>query len=310
MLVAAAAVAVAVLLAAGGAYLFARPEGEKAHNSAAPAGPAAFPADPLLVRIDTEPGWPRSCHGDIGTYKPGAAAPVTLVRGSQCDILPVRSPDGRRVAFTRTGPGSAAALVVNADGSGLTMVTDKLAGGRVTWSPDGTRLAYVGKQGDTPQLYAITLDDHKVTQLTTDGSAKDDPMWSSKGLVFWSRRDGAEQLYTLDPDRPSAPWTRLSRDGVRAVDPAWTRDGSMIAYTRGASTESEIWVMRADGSGAHRVTASSDHDMDPAWSKDGQWICYVRGAVGTPQIRAVRADGTGDRAVSPSGHVLGHPNWS
>ncbi|MGI5421616.1 protein kinase domain-containing protein [Actinomadura luteofluorescens] len=308
----AASTAAALLTAgivAGAVYLSGRESGG-ARNAAA--GSAAFPTAPMFVRIDTAPGWPTSCNADIGVYRPGDASAKTLVGGPSCDVLPERSPDGRRVAFTRMGDRSAEAWVANADGSGARKVTGIVRGTRVTWSPDGTRLAYVDERDGVRQIFAVAVAGGPATQLTTDDSLKDDPMWSSKGgLVFWSKRDSdVEQIYTMDADRPGGAWTRLSKDGVRAVDPEWSPDGSKVAYVRGPATGSDIWIMNADGSGAHALTSGAARDMDPAWSGDGRWLAYVRGTVTDPVIRAVRADGTGDRAVTPEGRVLGHPNWS
>ncbi|TDB84671.1 hypothetical protein E1266_36465, partial [Actinomadura sp. 7K534] len=303
-----AATLVGVLVAgavAGGLYYFTRPDGEPERQ----AGPAAFPSEPLLVRMDTRPGWPESCHADIGRYKPGEASATTLIGGGRCEMLPEPSPDGARIAFTRTGGGKSEAWVMNADGSGARKVTD-IAGGRVTWSPDGTRLAYMGRDGGTRQIFTVTLDGENATQLTDDDSAKDDPMWSStRRLVFWSKRDGTEQIYTLDPERPESEWTRLTEDDVRSVDPEWSPDGSKIAFTRGSPEHSSIWVMNADGSGARAVTTGGRDDMDPAWSADGNWICYARGSVAEPVLHAVRLDGTGDRVLTPEGRTFGHPSW-
>ncbi|MEV3926576.1 protein kinase domain-containing protein [Actinomadura coerulea] len=308
-----AASGAAVLLVAGvvaGAVYLAGRESDGARNAAARA--AAFPTAPMFVRIDTAPGWPTTCNADIGVYRPGEASPRTLVGGPSCDILPERSPDGRRVAFTRIDQRSGEAWVVNADGSGARKVTGIVRGTRVTWSPDGSRLAYVGEKDGVRQIFAMPVGGGRATQLTTDGSLKDDPMWSSTGkIVFWSKRDAdVEQIYTMDADRPGGAWTRLSRDGVRAVDPEWSPDGSKVAYVRGPATGSDIWIMNADGSGAHALTSGPARDMDPAWSGDGRWLAYVRGEVTDPVISAVRADGTGVRAVTPEGRVLGHPNWS
>ncbi|WP_242907022.1 protein kinase domain-containing protein [Actinomadura terrae] len=300
-------VAGVVVITAGAYLLLGGDEKEKPGSHASPAA-TGFPTGPMLVRIDTAPGWPKTCHADIGTYRAGDAAPKPLVRGSACDMLPVRSPDGRYIAFTQREGLRSSAWVMDADGGHQRKITD-IAGGRVTWSPDGTRLAYVG---DTRigQLLTITVSGRTITQLTSDASAKDDPMWSRTGrLVFWSKRDGVEQLYTLDPDHPANPWTRLTRDGVRSVDPAWSPDGSMIAYTRGASGETDIWVMKADGSGARPLARTDASEMDPGWSRDGHWICYVRGALEKPEVRAARADGTGDRSVTPAGSTFGHPSW-
>ncbi|MFC6882005.1 MULTISPECIES: protein kinase domain-containing protein [Actinomadura] len=314
LLVGAAALLVAAT--AGGVFLLAGSDGDKdksgsgAARQSQPRAPGAFPNEAMFVRIDTAPGWPKECHGDIGTYTPGAAAPTRLVTGPACDMLPERSPKGDRVAFTRRTGGTNEAWVMNANGTGARRVTDRLAGGRVTWSPDGTRLAGMVEEDGVRQIFVVSADGTGERQVTTDASDKDDPMWSSTGtMVFWSKRDGAEQIYTLDPERRGGPWKRLTDDGVRAVDPEWSPDGTKIAYTRGASPGGDIWVMNADGSGARPVTKGGGHDMDPSWSRDGAWICYVRGPVEAPVVRAVRADGTGDRKVTPSGHTIAHPNW-
>ncbi|CNE72780.1 Putative serine/threonine-protein kinase PknA [Mycobacterium tuberculosis] len=304
-----AASAAAAVLAAGAVagvlYYLGRPS-EKAGTTT-----GAFPSAAMVVRIDTAPGWPKQCHADLGLYTPGEPSAKTLVGGPQCDMLPERSPDGKRIAFTRQGAKTAAAWVVNADGGGARKVVDVQRGTRVSWSPDGARLAYMAGKDGVRQIFTTTLDGHSVTQLTTDDSFKDDPMWSSTGrLVFWSRRDGTEQIYTLDPARPGSAWTPVTTDGVRSVDPEWSPDGSKIAFTRGPDEHSTIWVVNADGSGLRAVTTGTDDDMDPAWSADGRWLCYVRGDLADPVIHAVRADGTGDRVLTPGGLVLGHPDWS
>ncbi|MDL4774396.1 protein kinase domain-containing protein [Actinomadura xylanilytica] len=303
------AVGAAVLLvgAVTGNYLLTRPD-DGSRMAAKTTG--GFPAEPLLVRIDTAPGWPKTCHGDIGTYAPGAAAPTTLVGGPTCDSLPQYSPDRKRVAFTRKNGDKTEAWVMNADGGGPRRVTDALAGGRVTWSEDGRRLAYMGERADVRQIYRTAIDGGAAQPLTTDPSDKDDPMCSPQGrLVFWSKRDGAEQLYSLDAERPAAPWTRITRDGVRAVDPAWSPDGSKIAYSRGAYPGGDIWIVNADGSAPHRVTRDPAHEMDPSWSRDGRWIAFTRGTWDRPVIHAIRADGTGERRITPPGRTLGHPGW-
>ncbi|MFI6516825.1 protein kinase [Spirillospora sp. NPDC050679] len=318
------AAAVLVAAAAAGTYLFVqanadgggKPEGGSGTSSAPAAAPPAGaadkpPAEPMLVRIDTEPGWPKECHGDIGVYTPGSPAPTTLVRGDTCDILPERSPDRSQIAFTRSLDGKSEAWVTDAEGSRPRRVTDRMAGGRVTWSPDGTLLAFMGRAGGVRQIFTVPADGKgSPRQLTTDGADKDDPMWSSTGrIAFWSKRDGVEQIYTLSPDSP-ADWTRVTKDGVRSVDPEWSPDGEQIAYTRGGSPGADIWLVGADGRGPHALVKRSGHDMDPAWSADGKWVCYAHGPTETPQLRAVRAaDGKGDTVLTPKGHTLGHPNW-
>ncbi|MFI0352752.1 protein kinase [Actinomadura sp. 9N407] len=284
-------------------------------DSGAQVKEAGPPTEAMLVRIDTKAGWPNECHGDIGTYTPGQDAPVTLVPGDTCDVLPERSPtDPSKVAFVRRKGNGAEAWTVGADGRDPRPVAGALmAGGRLTWSPDGRQLAFMGKEGGSAvaQIYALTIGEPEPRRLTQDASVKDDPMWSSRGeLVFWSRRDGVEQLYKLDPRNTGRPWTKLSTEPVRAVDPEWSPDGRQIAYSRGNNSAGNIWVMNADGSGNRKLTPGGDHEMDPAWSKDGTWLCYVRGLAAKPALRVIKADGTGDRAFGPKNGTIGHPTCS
>ncbi|MFI0372317.1 protein kinase [Actinomadura sp. 1N219] len=302
-----AALLVAAAVAAG-LYYLKRSDDKGTNGGRAPA--TAFPTGAMLVRMDTAPGWPRECHADLGLYKPGDPSATPLVTGPQCDMLPERSPDKTRIAFTRQHGGTTEAWVANADGSALRKVTAIAPGTRVTWSPNGARLAYMAEKAGVRQIFTITVEGRSPTQLTTDPSFKDDPMWSSTNqIVFWSRQTGDEQIYTLDPNRPGTPWTRVTKDGTRSVDPEWSPDGRKIAFTRGPDERSNIWVMNADGTDPHAVTTGTEDDMDPAWSRDGRWLCYVRGPVGNPVVHAVRANGSDDRVVTPANRALGHPYW-
>ncbi|WP_246199023.1 protein kinase domain-containing protein [Actinomadura syzygii] len=305
----AAGLLVAALVAAGVYYYLDHASEPQNRANTGGGAVAGFPAGSMLVRVDTASGWPKSCHADIGRYELADRKLTTLYRGQPCAILPEPSPDHRRIAFTRRlEDGRNEAWVMNADGTGARKVTD-IAGGRVAWSPNGTRLAYMGRKDGVRQIFTVTLDGSGVEQLTDDGSDKDDPMWApSKRIVFWSKRNGPEQIYSLDPGDPGT-WKRLTKDGVRSVDPEWSPGGRRVAYTRGGPDGSEIWTVDSDGGYAPvRVTSGGD-DMDPGWSADGRWICYVRGAVGSPVVRAVRADGTGDQVVTPTGSTFGHPSW-
>jgi serine/threonine protein kinase/Tol biopolymer transport system component len=316
------AAAVAAILAAGavtGGLILSSGSTPKTTTSAGPAAPAAsaapaaLPGDPLLVRVDRQPGWPQDCHGNIGLLTPKASvATVLLDAPGKCDILPQWSPDHQHIAFTRYTGNGAELRVMNANGSGDVLVTDQLAGkNRVAWSPKGDQIAGVGKQGSVNQIYVVTLGDPKSSkQLTTDGFQKDDPAWCGNRLAFWSDKGGTQQIYTIDAATAGGEWTQVTHENHSVNDPAWSPDCSKIAYTdQPNQTDRHIWVIGADGKGKTQLTPDSTRDMDPNWSKNGDWIAFVRGNTEHPRIWAIRADRKDEQAIAPAGKDIGHPDW-
>ncbi|MGI8331020.1 protein kinase domain-containing protein [Actinomadura scrupuli] len=311
------AAAVAAILAAGlvtgGLILTSGGTPTPKSSGQASAGPAALPADPLLVRVDTRPGWPKDCYGNIGLLKPMATTPTVLLDApGKCDILPQWSPDHQRIAFTRfTDPG-AELWVMNADASAPRMISDRLAGKtRVAWSKDGTRIAGMGKQGSVSQIFVFDLGaPGSPKQITTDGSNKDDPAWCGSKLAFWSDKGGTQQIYTTDAATAGGAWTQVTHEDHSVNDPAWSPDCSKIAYTDQPNKDDRhIWVIGADGSGKTQLTPDATRDMDPNWSKDGTWIAFVRGSTQHPKIWAVRANGKDELCIAPKDRDIGHPDW-
>lgn len=90
--------------------------------------------------------------------------------------VPSISPDGRHVAYIHRESGRPPQVaVVSVDGSDLRVLTD-LPGtcGRVQWSPDGRRLAFVSFVGPWPQLWV----------MPADGTAPPRQITQEKGAVY------------------------------------------------------------------------------------------------------------------------------
>jgi Tol biopolymer transport system component len=307
---------VVVVAAAVTGWLVLRPDDDKPGRTVAVAGPAALPADPLLVRIDRRPGWPKRCYGAIGRLAPTTATATFLLQDAgQCDILPRWSPDRRRIAFTRDAGGVYQLFVMNADGSGQpTLITDRMAlRNRVAWSPDGRRIAIVVKAGGIRQISAVTVSaPHSLVQLTTDDAEKDDPTWCGDRVAFWSKRTGTQQIYTVDTRTPKATPTRVTYADNDVNDPAFSPDCTQLAYTDQPTKDARhLWITTADGRGRpRRLTSDATRDMDPTWSPNGTWIAFARGVTPQPTIWAIRVADRHEQRLSPSGRYIGHPDWS
>ncbi|ROR00457.1 serine/threonine protein kinase [Streptomyces sp. 2132.2] len=320
-------VAVAVLvtsLAAAGLFVWqpwnhSTKDGSKPRASSptgsAPA-PAPFPADPLLIRQDTAPGWPATCHSVIARRDASAERPVELIAGGAgtCDILPQWSPDRSSFAFTRSTAEGTAVWTANADGSNARRITS-IAGGRVSWSPDGSQLAVLRMKDGVQQLFVVGVADGAARQLTSGGSQVEDPAWSpdGKSIAVCLQTDPENwQIHMVDPSAPNRAPKQVTRLPHAAHDPVWSPDGATLAYTAGAygtGTQGDIHLVDSDGSNDRELIATNAHEMDPAWSVDGTWVAFVRGPYEQPVIWAVRTDKTGERRLTTGAPAEGHPAW-
>jgi Tol biopolymer transport system component len=67
-----------------------------------------------------------------------------------------------------------------------------------TWSPDGTKIAFVSERDGGREIYVMNSDGSEQTRLMTgDGNS---PAWSPDGsqIAFESRREGDNQIYLMN----------------------------------------------------------------------------------------------------------------
>ncbi|MET8449072.1 protein kinase [Streptomyces sp. NPDC005209] len=317
-----ATVAVAVLVAAAAAagLLVWQPWAGSGKGGASASGsspsprhstPAAFPDAPLLVRMDTDPG-SSTCHSVIGRRDSTTDNPKQLIDGT-CDVLPQWAPDRKSFAFTRNSSQGSAVWTANADGTGVRRIA-AISGGRVSWSPDGRKLAVLGRQNGVQQLFVVNVSDRSVQQLTTGTGKVEDPAWSPDGkhIAICLQKTSGWQIHLVDPSNPGSEPRQVTHQSRRALDPVWSPDGKYFAYTAGApgvGTGGDIRVVRTDGTGDRPLVQTDAQEMDPVWSPDGKWVAFVRGPFDTPAIWAIRADGTGERKLTTGSVPEGHPSW-
>ncbi|MFO7894499.1 MAG: hypothetical protein R6U63_12255 [Longimicrobiales bacterium] len=129
---------------------------------------------------------------------------------------PFWSPDGERVAYVHAQAGDRDIWVMDADGSGVTNLSDDPANdsfrycetvGAVgawvdPWSPDGTRLAFASDRSGNWDIFIMNADGTGLFQLTDDPGCDVFNGWSEDGsrILFSSNRSGDWNVYVANVD--------------------------------------------------------------------------------------------------------------
>jgi TolB protein len=181
-----------------------------------------------------------------------------LVDDSDLIRDPSFSPDGRLIAYISNVPDvfpddwqRASIRIVGVDGSGDHELLDSLntvRGGRVSWSPDGRRLAYTGFSGRESTVAVMNVDGSGRQNLT-DGMQNDfDPAWSP---------DGSQIAFTtLAPFTDKTDIVVINSDGSgrrdvtsmmedRQENARWSPDGGRLLFSsyKAANLHSDLGVV-------------------------------------------------------------------
>jgi len=240
-----------------------------------------------LVRLTNSPGYdaePALSHDGSkiafasfreGTYCCGVyvmnAADGSGVARLTSGRSPAWSPNGLKIAFTRSDANGSDIYVMNADGSGIVQLTNTPGNDdQPAWSPDGSKIAFRSWRDGSSDIYVMNAADGSgVVRLTTDPSYDEHPAWSPDGskIVFASNRTWNSQIYVMNAADGSGV-VRVATNTFWDYDPTWSPDGSQIAFTSRRDGNDEIYVMNAsDGSGVLRLTTDPAFDGEASWAR-------------------------------------------
>jgi Tol biopolymer transport system component len=176
---------------------------------------------------------------------------------------PSWSLDNSQIAFD-TGQefGNAQALVVNADGTGVTNIAaDSFYERAPSWSPKGDRIAFPGTFNGQDGIYTVRPDGSDV-RLAVPG-LWNRPDWSPDGSKLAFGGFGANnQIWVANVDG-SGLRMLTAADNVAELLPVWSPDGTKIAFQRISSSATNLWVM-SSGGGNERLVFDSPAGPSPS----------------------------------------------
>jgi Tol biopolymer transport system component len=143
-----------------------------------------------------------------------SALGVSDLVGSGIKVLgegtdPAWSPDGRRIAFSRTVDGHAHVFVMNADGTDPQQITEGPDDDvEPSWSPDGSALVFCSARGvrdrwTQANLFAVHPDGSWLVQLTEGDRFACRPDWAKDGYIYFHAN--ATDRFHIWRIRPAGP---------------------------------------------------------------------------------------------------------
>ncbi len=198
---------------------------------------------------------------------------------------PIVSPDGTRVLFTRgtfdrgTDRRTSELWLAHVDASGK-IIDKRLLIGRdasarqASFSPDGSRIAYVAQYLGKPQIHVLALAEGVGKPLTAGDVSPSSPVWSPDGkrIAFVGRVDAKPLTIAGMPERPKGPGIETAPDPKIISELFWRADGAG-EIKPGAS---HLFVADAASGAVTQLTVGDKDQIDGDggidWTKDGRAI--------------------------------------
>ncbi len=176
--------------------------------------------------------------------------------------------NNNELAATLSFDGNQEIYLVNSDGTLSRRVTNsKSIDISPTFSPDGSKMAFVSSRNGLPQIFIQDIASGQVKRLTFSGRYNTQPSWSPAGdkIVYTTWEKGGEiNIFTINAD--GSGLLQLTQRCGENKSPSWSPNGDMIVFTSNRQGREKLYVMNSKG-GDERVLLQVDGEQtQPSWS--------------------------------------------
>ena len=201
-------------------------------------------------------------------------------------------------------------LVADSDGySPQTILTSKQPLMSPSWSPDGSRIAYVTFENKTAEIYIQEVLSGSRRKLASFKGINGAPNWSPDGskLALTLSRDGNPEIYVMNVE--GGDLKRLTNSAAIDTEPVWAPDGKSIVFTSDRGGSAQLYRVSAMGGSAQRLTFDGNYNAGADISPDGRKLAMVHGEGGRYRIAVLDLD-SGLLRVLTDGQLDESPSFS
>ncbi len=150
-----------------------------------------------------------------------------------------------------------------------------------SWSPDGSRLAYVSFENRHPEIFVQEMRTGQRQSVAAFKGINSAPSWSPDGsrLAVSLSKAGNPEIYVLT--LATGKLARITHN-PRAIDtePVWLPSGQELIFTSDRGGRPQIYRVSAEGGKASRITYEGAYNASPDISPDGSKMAMIQGGGG------------------------------
>jgi dipeptidyl aminopeptidase/acylaminoacyl peptidase len=250
-----------------------------------------------------------------------AALAAALASGGAAPAAPSSISGANGHLLVASGHRHDMALFAMQPRSGDRLLLNYGADQNASYSPDGTKIAFMNNYDGDYEICLMNADGTGVKQLTKNSALDAYPTWSPDGsrIAFTSNRDGDFDIYTMNPD--GSDQTNITSDDPSTDDaPHWSPDGHWIAIETDRYGSAHIELITSDGQPGPELGSVAYDSWFDSWSPDGKSFLVESNRTGDYDIYRYDLKGSGlqlqlslaqpAKTVSDDNAVEGAATWS